>query len=133
MKSENICSLKPLEFAFLLMLNATKFTIYTPTVLPIVFNARKTWSVALRTNTGYGYSRMGRRETYLDFRGRSKGRWTKLHNRELRELYSLPNIIRMVKSRRMRWAGHVARMGGEERHIQGFGGGTCGTENTWKT
>jgi transcription termination factor 2 len=37
--------------------------------------------------------------------------WRKLHNEELHNLYSLPNIIRMIKSRRMRWAGHVARMG----------------------
>jgi len=37
--------------------------------------------------------------------------WRKLHNEELRYLYSLPNIVRVVKSRRMRWAGHVARMG----------------------
>jgi hypothetical protein len=35
----------------------------------------------------------------------------KLHNEELHKLYSSPNIIRMIKSRRMRWAGHVARMG----------------------
>ena len=39
------------------------------------------------------------------------GEWIKLHNEELRDLYSLPNIVRVVKSRRMRWAGHVARMG----------------------
>jgi len=39
------------------------------------------------------------------------GEWRKLHNEELRDLYSLPNIVRMVKSRRMRWAVHVARMG----------------------
>jgi hypothetical protein len=37
--------------------------------------------------------------------------WTKLHNEELRNLYCLPSIIRSIKSRRMRWAGHVARMG----------------------
>jgi hypothetical protein len=36
------------------------------------------------------------------------GDWSKLHNEELHNLYSLPNIIRMIKSRRMRWAGHVA-------------------------
>jgi hypothetical protein len=41
------------------------------------------------------------------------GEWTKLHNEELNDLYSLPNIVRVVKSRRMRWAGHVARMGEE--------------------
>ena len=39
------------------------------------------------------------------------GEWRKLYNEELRDLYSLPNILRVVKSRRMRWAGHVARMG----------------------
>jgi hypothetical protein len=37
--------------------------------------------------------------------------WRKLHNEELHNLYSSPSIIRMIKSRRMRWAGHVARMG----------------------
>jgi hypothetical protein len=36
------------------------------------------------------------------------GGWRKLHNEELRDLYSLPSIITMIKSRRMRWAGHVA-------------------------
>jgi hypothetical protein len=44
------------------------------------------------------------------------GEWRKLHNEELNELYSLPNIVRVVKSRRMRWAGHVARIG-EERGV----------------
>jgi hypothetical protein len=37
--------------------------------------------------------------------------WRKLHNEELHKLYSSPNMIRMIKSRRMRWAGHVARIG----------------------
>jgi hypothetical protein len=39
------------------------------------------------------------------------GDWRKLHNEELRNMYSSPNIIKMMKSRRIRWAGHVARMG----------------------
>jgi hypothetical protein len=39
------------------------------------------------------------------------GSWRKLHNDELHSLYSSPNFVRMIKSRRMRWAGHVARMG----------------------
>jgi hypothetical protein len=41
------------------------------------------------------------------------GGWRKLHNEELHDLYSSPSIIRIIKSRRMRWAGHVARMGGK--------------------
>jgi hypothetical protein len=43
------------------------------------------------------------------------GEWRKLHNEELHNLYSSPDIITQVKSRRMRWAGHVARMGYERK------------------
>ena len=50
------------------------------------------------------------------------GEWRKLHNEELNELRSSFIIVRMIKLRRMRWAGHVARIG--ERCIQGFGGET---------
>jgi len=50
------------------------------------------------------------------------GERRKLHNEELNDLYSSPNIVRVIKSRRMRWAGHVARMG--KGRIQGFGGET---------
>jgi hypothetical protein len=48
------------------------------------------------------------------------GEWRKLHSEELHILYSSQNIIRQIKSRRMRWAGHVARVG--EECVQGFGG-----------
>jgi hypothetical protein len=51
------------------------------------------------------------------------GEWRRLHNEELNNLYSLPSIVRVVKSRRMRWAGHVARMGWKEG-AQGVGGKT---------
>jgi hypothetical protein len=45
------------------------------------------------------------------------GGWREVHNEELHNLYSSPNIITMIKSRRMRWAGHVARMERREMHI----------------
>jgi hypothetical protein len=47
------------------------------------------------------------------------GEWRKLHNEELCDLYSSPSIIRIIKSRRMKWAGHVARMG-EKRNSYGL-------------
>jgi hypothetical protein len=54
-------------------------------------------------------------------RDEATGEWGKLHNEELSDLNSLPNIVRVVKSRRMRWVGHVARMG-EKEGAQGVGG-----------
>jgi hypothetical protein len=59
------------------------------------------------------------------------GEWRKLHSEELHYLYSSPDIIRQVKSRRMRWTGHVARMG--EESVQGFGGKARRKETTGKT
>jgi hypothetical protein len=59
------------------------------------------------------------------------GEWRKLHSEELHNLYSSPDIIRQIKSRRMRWSGHVARMG--EKSVQGFGGKARKKETTGKT
>jgi hypothetical protein len=59
------------------------------------------------------------------------GEWRKLHDEELHILYSSPNIIRQIKSRRVRWAGHVARMG--EDCVQGFDGKDKRKEITWKS
>jgi len=50
------------------------------------------------------------RRVFWPKRDEVTGEWRKLHNEEFSDLYSLPNIVRVVKSRRMRWAGHVARM-----------------------
>jgi hypothetical protein len=57
-------------------------------------------------------------------RDEATGDWRRLHNEELNDLYSSQNIIRVSKSRGMRLAGHVARMGGKERCMQDFGGET---------
>ena len=61
------------------------------------------------------------------------GEWRRLHNEELNDLYSSPNIVPVIKSRRVRWAGHVARMG-EERGVYRFlVGKTGGKETTGET
>jgi hypothetical protein len=57
--------------------------------------------------------------------------WVKLHNEELHDLYSSPTVAWVIKSRRMRWAGHVALMG--ERRVQGFGGETWGKQTNGET
>jgi hypothetical protein len=51
-------------------------------------------------------------------RDEATGEWRRLHNEELDDLYSSPNVIRVIKSKRMRWAGHVARMGESEGHTR---------------
>ena len=55
-----------------------------------------------------------RRRIFGPKRDEVTGEWRKLHNEELKGLYSSSKIVRVIKSRRMRWAGHVARMEGEE-------------------
>jgi len=62
------------------------------------------------------------REIFVPKREGVIGEWRKLHKGEHHDLYCSPNIVQEIKSRRMRWAGHVARL--VERRIQGFGGET---------
>ena len=57
------------------------------------------------------FDNMVLRRIFWPTRDEVTGKWRKLHNEELNELYSLPNIVRVIKLRRMRWAGHVACMG----------------------
>jgi hypothetical protein len=60
------------------------------------------------------------------------GEWRKIHNEELNNLYSLPSIVRVVKSRRMRWAGHVARMGKERGVHRVLVGKPEGKRSLWR-
>jgi len=59
------------------------------------------------------------RRIFEPMRNEVTGEWRKLHNEELNDLDFSPHIVRVINSRRMRWMGHVARMGGKERRIQG--------------
>ena len=86
--------------------------IYRTIILPVVLYGCETWSLTLREECRLRVfeSRVLRR-VFGPRRDEVTGEWRKLHNEELRDLYSLPNIVQVVKSRRMGWTGHVARMG----------------------
>jgi len=82
-------------------------------ILPIVLYGCETWSLALERKL-WVFENMELRRVFGPRRVEVTGEWRRLHNEEQNDLYSSPNIVRVIKSRRMRWAGHVARMG-EER------------------
>ena len=89
-----------------------KIKIYRTIILPIVLYGCETWSLTLREERRlWVFENRVLRRVFGPKREEVTGEWRKLHNEELSDLYSLPNIVRVVKSRRMRWAGHVARMG----------------------
>jgi hypothetical protein len=81
-------------------------------VLPVVLYGFETWSLTLKEQHSLRvFENKALRRIFGPKRNEVTGEWEKLHNEELRDLYSSPNIIRMIKSSRMRWAGHVTRMG----------------------
>ena len=80
----------------------------------------ETWSLTLREERRLRvFKNMVLRRVFGPKRDEVTGEWRKLHKEALRDFYSLLNIVQVVKSRRMRWAGHVARMG-EGRRCTGF-------------
>src|SRR5215469_11694499 len=89
-----------------------KIKIYRTIILPVVLYGCETWSLTKREERRLSvFENRVLRRVFGPKRVEVTGEWRKLHNEELKDLYSLPNIVRVVKSRRMRWAGHVARMG----------------------
>ena len=88
-----------------------KIKIYRSIILPVVLYGCETWSLTLREECRLRvFENRVLRRVFGPKRDEVTGEWRKLHE-ELNDVYSLPNIVRVVKSRRMRWAGHVARMG----------------------
>jgi hypothetical protein len=118
LKSGNACyhSVQNLV-SFRLLSKNTKIRVYRAIILPVVLYGCEIWTVTLREEQRLRVfeNRMLRR-IFGPRRDEAIGEWRRLHNAELNDLYSSPIIIRVIKSRRMRLAEHVARMG-EERGV----------------
>jgi hypothetical protein len=88
------------------------YFIYRTIILPVVLYGCKPWSLTLREKRRLRmFENRVLRRIFGPKRDEVTGEWRKLHNAELNNLYSSPNIARVIKSRRIRWAGHIARMG----------------------
>jgi hypothetical protein len=86
--------------------------IYKTAILPVVLYGCETWPLKLREKHRLRvFENKVLRRIFGPKRNEVTGEWIKLHNEELRELYSSASIIRIIKSRRVRWARHVARKG----------------------
>jgi hypothetical protein len=89
-----------------------KMRIYKTIILPVVLYGCETWSLTLREKHGLRvFKKRVLRKIFEPKRDEVMEWWRKLHNEELRDLYSSQSIIRTIKSRRMRWVDHIARMG----------------------
>jgi len=93
--------------------------IYRNIILPVVACGWETWSLIIRRRV---LENRVLRRMFWPKREEVTREWRKLYNEKLNDLHS-PKIVRVTKSRKSGWAGHLARMG-EVRHIQGFGGET---------
>jgi hypothetical protein len=94
-----------------LISKSLKIKIYKIVILPVVLYGCETWSLTLREEHKLRvFENRVLRRIFAPKR-EEDGSWRKLHNDELHSLYSSPNIVRVIKSRRMRWVGHVERMG----------------------
>jgi hypothetical protein len=92
--------------------------IYKTIILPVILYWCETWSLTLREEHRLRvFENKMLSKIFGPKRDEVTGGWRKLNNEELRDLYSSPSIIRIIKSRRIRWVGHVARIWGKEKCV----------------
>jgi hypothetical protein len=112
--------------------NNLKIKIYKIVILPFVLYGCETWTLTLWEEHRLRVFENRVLRKIFGPKREEEGSWRKLHNDELHSLYSSPTIVRVIKSRRMRSAGHGARMG-RERCLQGFSWEARRQETTGKT
>jgi hypothetical protein len=88
-----------------------KVKIYRTIILPVALYGCETWSLTLKEERRLRLESRVLRRIFGLKRDEVTGEWRKLHNEALNDVYCSPNIVQAIQSRRMRWAGHVARMG----------------------
>ena len=89
-----------------------KIKIYRPIIVPVFLYGCETWSLTLREEHGLRmFENWVLRRIFGHRRDEVIREWRKLHTEKLNDLYSSPSIVRVMKSRRMKWAGHVTPMG----------------------
>jgi hypothetical protein len=122
LKSGNDCCYSVQDLlSFILISKNIKINVYRTIILPVVFYGCETWSPTLREeHRPRVFEKRALRRIFGFNSDEVTGEWRKLHNEELNDLYSSSNIVWLIKSLRMRWVRHVARMLGEERCIQGL-------------
>jgi hypothetical protein len=133
LNSGNACyhSVQSLSSSHLLSSNV-KVKVYKTIILPVVLHKCETWSVTLMEEHRLRVFENRVLRRVFGLRGDEvTGEWGRLHSGELHNLYTLPDIMRHIRSSRIRWAGHVARMEeGGETSIQDFNGKARGSEIT---
>jgi hypothetical protein len=112
----------------------TNIRVYRTIILPVVLYESETWPLALREEQRLRmFENRVLRRIFGPKTDEATGDWRRLRNEELNDLYSSPNIIRVIKSRRLEMGGACGTYGGGERCIPDFGGETGGKATTRET
>ena len=135
MRSEGACchTVQNLLSSSLIFKNI-EIKIHRTVILPVVVYGCETWSLRLKEERRLRvFENRVLRRLFGPKRDEVTGEWRKLHNEELNDMYCSPNIVRVIKSRRTRLEGHVARMGEGRGVYRVWVGKTEGKETTWET
>jgi hypothetical protein len=119
----------PKSFVFPSHIKKLKIKLLKIVILPVVLYGCETWSLTLGEEHRLRVFENRVLRKIFGPKREEDGSWRKLHNDELHSVYCSPNIVRVIKSRRLRWAGHMARMGRGEVFTGFWLGGPKGKDH----